>query len=190
MMTMTDQCHIEGCARPHSARGLCKRHYERWRLWGDPYWADPVGPAAPPLEQRFWAKVDTSGDCWTWTGSIRTTGYGQFGTPDGPRQAHRIAWCLARGPIPDGLQVCHRCDNRLCVRPDHLFLGTQADNMRDMIRKGRAAVRERHPMARLSRAQAESIRADTRTQQQIADEYGISQTHVGKIKRGLVWADA
>lgn len=183
-----EHCHIDGCERAVSARGLCKRHYERWRLWGDPYWADPTGPAAPPLADRFWAKVDTSGDCWIWTASVRN-GYGQFGTPEGIQPAHRVAWTLANGDIPDGLIVCHRCDNPPCVRPDHLFLGTQLDNVRDMIDKGRAAFRERHPNARLTASQAAAIRTDTRKQKAIADDYGISQTHVSHIKRGLVWSD-
>jgi len=166
-------------------------HYERWRVWGDPYWADPTGPSAPPLAERFWAKVNTSGECWQWTGSVRTTGYGQFGWPDGsPRQAHRVAWELTYGEIPDDLFVCHHCDNKLCVNPDHLFLGTQLDNMRDMRSKGRAAVLERHPMARLTWVQIDRIRQDHRTQSVIAADYGVSQTLIGKIKRGLVWRSA
>jgi hypothetical protein len=96
------------------------------------------------LEERFWSKVDRSGECWMWVASLASTGYGQF--YDKPRRrtpigAHRVAWELANGPIPAGLQVLHRCDNPPCVRPDHLFIGTVSDNMRDMYAKGRRAGR-------------------------------------------------
>jgi hypothetical protein len=91
------------------------------------------------LQCRFWAKVDCTKECWTWTASVFTqTGYGQFAlTPRKPVNAHRMSWELSFGDIPSGMYVLHKCDNRSCVRPDHLFLGTQKDNMVDMSNKGR-----------------------------------------------------
>ena len=88
---------------------------------------------------RFWAKVNKQGNCWEWQASLfTTTGYGQFAlTSRHPETAHRMAWVFTHGSIPDGQFVLHKCDNRKCCNPDHLFLGTPQDNMVDMVRKGR-----------------------------------------------------
>ena len=93
---------------------------------------------------RFWSKVvklNPAGNCWVWVGTRNQFGYGQYYIGSaGPRAvyaAHRIAYGLANGPIPAGLCVCHRCDNRLCVNPTHLFVATHGDNLRDMVAKGR-----------------------------------------------------
>jgi hypothetical protein len=104
-----------------------------------------MGKDSHTLEERFWSKVDKGGPvhpalgtaCWTWTAYRNPKGYGILGRDGSARLAHRIAWEIERGPIPDGLFACHRCDNPACVRVEHLFLGTSGDNTRDAAAKGR-----------------------------------------------------
>lgn len=106
---------------------------------------------------NFWANVKIGSGCWEWTGRVTR----RYGLVRGVGiSAHRFAWIIANGPVPDGLYVLHECDNRLCVRPSHLFLGTAKDNRQDAMRKGRAnfLYGEKHQYAVLTNAQAEKIR--------------------------------
>lgn len=133
---MSDRtCSVEGCDKSVKSRGWCNTHYERWRLRGKP--DDPIRPT---LEQRLWSKIDCSSDCWLWTASTNTKGYGQIKFKGTMLRVPRVVWELTHGPIPPGMFVCHRCDNPPCCRPEHLFLGSPADNMTDKMAKGRGRV--------------------------------------------------
>lgn len=138
-------CSIDGCETPAKARGWCSTHYHRWRTTGNP------GPAAKrtkrprglaPSEVLQWHgwSVDPETGCWEWAGSRGSQGYGRVIAHDhGWRQerAHRASYEVHRGPIPAGMVVRHRCDNPPCVNPEHLILGSQGDNMQDMVERER-----------------------------------------------------
>ncbi len=146
------------------------------------------------LEERFWAKVQRGPDCWEWTAHTAGLGYGSMRVwRDGRwahEYAHRVAWILTHGPIPAGLQVCHHCDNPLCVRPDHLFLGTQRDNMRDKIAKGRHPRGEQSPLAKLTAGsvlRARELVAAGATRSSIARSLGVSGTTIEDAVKGRTW---
>lgn len=143
------------------------------------------------LAERFEAKVSRlpcEPGCWLWTGALTTFGYGYLWSGTAHDKAHRVSYELHRGRIPDGLSVLHRCDVRMCVRPDHLFLGTQCDNVHDARRKGRLrGVRgERNVRAKISDRAAQEIRDRYRTGNAsiLAREYGINRCHVLRIAKG------
>lgn len=142
-------CTIPGCTRKHFGKGLCNMHYSRLRRHGDTFDAVVMRVHAD-LDTRFESKVDRSNadGCWIWTGAPDKDGYGFLMVRPGDGKvsvvkAHRMAYEREYGPIPSGLCVLHRCDNPACVRPSHLFLGTQLDNLADMRAKGRAVEQKR-----------------------------------------------
>lgn len=144
----------------------------------------------PELARRFWVKVDIGNKdaCWNWRAGTFDGRYGAFGpTPGKAVGAHRVSWELTNGPIPDGLVVCHKCDNRLCVNPDHLFLGTSKQNSQDMVAKARQNKGEDRYCAKLTTAQVSAIRLDPRPQRAIAQDYGVSQTLVQYVKSRRNW---
>ena len=151
------------------------------------------------FEERFWANVDrtTPDRCWPWRRSRKADSeYGQVRQGDRVRRAHVVAWELTNGPVPDGLNVLHSCDNPPCCNPAHLFIGTNADNVADREEKGRgnhsAHWRPGHtPMAKLDPERVRRVRAlsaNGLSQRVVANEVGISQSQVSRILGGKYWA--
>jgi hypothetical protein len=144
--------------------------------------------ATDPFKQFFaYIEFDAASGCWNWTGGIDKGGYGVYRS----RNAHRFIFAHSNGwGIPTGKWVLHRCDNRKCVNPRHLFLGTRQDNVDDMHAKGRArkAKGEEVGNARLTAMDVVAIRQDLRTQSEIAKDYGIARSTVSAIKTKQNWA--
>lgn len=151
-----------------------------------------------PLEHRFWRHVDKRGpdECWQWTAGASNRGYGGMSRRIGPgrwsRQlAHRLSWEFHFASPPGEKLVCHRCDNRLCVNPAHLFLGTNADNMADAKHKGRIRSGEHHGLAKLTAEQVREIRRarseSTVSQRELGLRFGVSESQVSRIVRRTDW---
>jgi len=150
------------------------------------------------LADRFWPKVEKRGpnDCWEWKGSIVNTGYGSVGKGGyrkGSIGAHRASYMINKGPIPKGMVVMHTCDNRACVNPNHLKLGTHKENTQDMMRKGRhrfqAPLGERSSLSKITEAAARFIKKHTEIPaHEIAEAFGIKYCAVWRIRTGKTWS--
>ena len=145
---------------------------------------------------RFWERVKKTNGCWEWQGAVSDTGYGKACIGhQRTMNAHQLAYILTHGPIPKGHVVCHRCDNRRCVNPDHLFLGTQGDNVRDMTAKGRNRYVPRYgednPSSKLTREDVSEIRRRWARggirQIDLAHMFSVSDTQISNIVRGKHW---
>lgn len=154
------------------------------------------------VTDRFWTYVDKSGDCWNWTGGTFGGRYGQFRAGRRKVKAHRFAWETANGPIPEGQILCHRCDNMRCVRPDHLFLGTHADNAADRDAKGRGRTYRgprpdqrgsANPSAKLTDQNVSAIRdlrASGWTYRALAQAFDVSSSQIANVCKGRSWRTA
>lgn len=141
-------------------------------------------PERDRFEEKF-TRTNES-DCWEWRAARSPTGHGAFGRRDGTvAQAHRVSWEFNVGPIPDGLCVCHRCDNPPCVNPAHLFLGTRADNLADMRAKGRDYRKLTWDAVREIRRRC----AAGEKQATVAADFNTSQSHVSDIVCNYIWKE-
>lgn len=191
---MEPVCIVAGCGADSHAHSLCGTHYMRQKQYGDPnHVSAKVGNRknGDALIRRCKTpEALLDGECWEWPGALDRIGRG-IKRMHGTQIASRATWIEVFGPIePVSLNVCHKCDNPPCVRPSHLFLGTQGDNIQDMLQKGREyrVHGDDHYITRVTDAQVEEIRELRATSglylREIGALYGVDGSHIGKICRG------
>jgi hypothetical protein len=195
---MEPRCVVPDCQRKLYARGYCNAHYIAARKHPD---ETPAQLAQRSRRTRTEAEVltdirgrlDTTGDCWTWTGATDQRGYGNLRWAGRLWGVHRLMFHLAVRPVERGEEVCHRCDNPICCNPAHLFVGTHHDNMLDAAAKGRMAGNggrsgERNGRARLRAEDVRAIRASREPGRVLAERYGIHVQTVSGIRTGRLRA--
>ncbi len=189
---MEKYCTINDCTRNAWARGYCSTHYSRWRRNGDPLKVLPkhtAGPIKERLAKRSCPEPNTG--CLLWFGVTNNKGYGIIYYQGKHTLTHRLSWSLANGPIPKGLFVLHKCDTPPCINPEHLFLGTQKDNIRDAVRKGRFNTADKNgrnnPNTNLTNADVLAIREGNKTTSEFSKQYGIKNVAIRRIQRRITW---
>ena len=189
------KCFIRRCDRKAEKRLMCRAHYKRWKDHGDSFDRSPIVNIYS-VEDRFKAKLskpDKNG-CILWKGWKNNHGYGKFSIGKKYKFAHRMAYELFVSTIPIDLQVLHKCDVRDCCNIDHLYVGTHADNMRDVSERNRHNnVGSKNGHAKLNEKDAlyikEALRLKTKTCAQLARDFNTSESCMHDIKHGRSWRD-
>lgn len=188
--------HEQGASRCSLAREFGVSPTAIWHILRGSTWTKRHEAESPHV--RFWKQVEKTDGCWLWTGRVNQNGYGVFTVKKKPYLAHRYSFETERGKIPGGLYVLHTCDVRRCVRPDHLWVGTAADNARDMVVKRRCFLQlhpevtrgERNGNSKLKEVDVRRIVALCQSgvpHELVAGVFGITQTHVSRIVAKESW---
>ncbi len=190
-------CAIRDCKNQGKRLGLCFTHYRRMKLYGSPAIVKIIQYHGLTLKERFLKHVQKTESCWLWISATNGKGYGMISIYNEEtkqsrgRLAPRVSWEIFKGDIPKRLFVLHECDNPACVNPDHLFLGNQMDNLKDMIAKGRAKKRglrgEEHNQHILTEIQVKEIRDSQEKGVDLANRYGVVPTTISDIRKGKSW---
>lgn len=181
---MKERCVVIGCAKEVFVKRMCCAHYYRMLKHGH---TDLQKKTKSQRMEEFKSRylVNSKSGCHEWIGKVAIRGYPVFSIAGKQQLGHRLIWEHENGPIPDGMCICHKCDNRRCVNMDHLFLGTRGDNNRDMYAKKRNV----KAMAKLTPEQVREIFYASGTLQALGKIYNISITQIWAIKRRREWRD-
>lgn len=185
-MSRNGNCKEAECNQPIQTKGMCGRHYYLYKMYGDPQKYKKVDRKAP-MAIRFWGRVALTADdqrCWEWQGHLRANGYGDIWIDKVRYRAHRYAWFLVKG-YHSTLFLCHTCDNRKCVNPNHLYEGTNRDNVDDILERGNPRW-----MKYISKEQYISIKemlANQHTIRDVAKQFQYSEALISSIKHGKHW---
>lgn len=186
-------CAVPGCEKPALRRVWCGVHYRRWLRTGNPtltYRAAPGATADERLRHHGWTVTES--DCWEWAGHRTGRGYGRIGVSGRLMYSHRLAYEAWVGPIPDGMHVLHRCDNPPCINPAHLFLGTDAENVRDRDGKGRTArgaATRTNTVINIDIARTMREEAATMTVGAIAEKHGVKRELARRAILNITWQE-
>lgn len=196
----TKTCSIDGCQLPHRAYGMCRVHYARWYRKGSTErtqrnYDDGRPLLAHAVDKLLAAVTKTKDGCWVYGGPSRSGAYGDVGICRGDGGtfrwlAHRLSYEHFKGAIPPKMLVCHKCDNRMCVNPEHLFLGDHAVNSRDMVAKGRSLHGERANNVKLTQrdiVQIYRMRDGGLTYREIGEKFGVTYGCIHMICAGHNW---
>jgi hypothetical protein len=192
-MDKQETCSVPGCESPVRTSGFCNRHHIKWLRHGDPLGKRDRHHGLS-LRERMTLYTTVGPDCWEWNAARNARGYGVINDGTRIQLAHRVAWLLEHGSIPEGISVLHHCDNAGCVRLSHLFIGTRADNNADMIAKGRSRAGANPPRgvdfwdAKLTEEIVRTIRTSTERGVDLAKRYGVSKATITDIRKRRSWA--
>lgn len=188
-------CTVNGCDNKHYGNGCCLKHYKRVKKYGSIDLQNKI----KPIFDRYLSKVLKSDGCWKWTGAKTPLGYGVIRCQETKKNvfAHRLSYKHFNGEIPEGINVLHKCDNPECTNPEHLFLGTQKDNIMDMMKKGRkpqvvGLKGQLSPRAKLTWEQVREIKillSGNKTCASISRMFSVTPENISAIKHGKTWKE-
>lgn len=187
-------CKVQGCTNNvvSTKHGMCNKHHLRFKKHGTTSDKVLINLRSLSVRDRLFRcmKINEDTGCWEWQKGLFSTGYGQMSVKGRNRGAHVVAYEIFNGEIPEGMLVCHKCDNPICINPEHLFLGTNKDNMEDMVNKGRSAVAN-NGHVKMTEDQVRELLKMYKTgrysRKELADYFLISINTVSSIINGVSW---